>query len=297
MNKLWLAAAGAVLSGGLFADTLGGLSTGTFSAMPNNITIANDQATPPSNNGPFWDNNSAKPSGTASNIGDLLGETGDFPSTNVLGSSTVADDYTGANGVDPTAFNFVRNAASTNVSLLYANSSENWVATTGIGEVPTTIGLYDITTSTPYALYGPGASVGHGTQTSGTAVIGPTETQAFPNIANGDTYEVYATLCYDRSVCETFYSDSVTGTNLGPGNNGAATSAAGWNHFALFELNNGSYVIGFEDTNCPTCSEGLGDFSDLVIEIQSIPEPGTVALMGLGFAGLGFLGRRRLAKR
>jgi hypothetical protein len=63
-------------------------------------------------------------------------------------------------------------------------------------------------------------------------------------------------------------------------------------------LNSGNYVVGFTGQN-GLFGEGHGDFQDVVIELSAstVPEPGTIAIMGLGLAGLGILGRRRFAKK
>lgn len=57
------------------------------------------------------------------------------------------------------------------------------------------------------------------------------------------------------------------------------------------------YFVAFEDTKFP---RGDGDFNDIVLELRnvvdgplSIPEPGTLALTGLGLAGLGYTRRRK----
>jgi len=38
--------------------------------------------------------------------------------------------------------------------------------------------------------------------------------------------------------------------------------------------------------------EGLGDFNDVVVELQAVPEPGSIAAVALGLAALALLARR-----
>jgi hypothetical protein len=64
----------------------------------------------------------------------------------------------------------------------------------------------------------------------------------------------------------------------------------------LFQLASGNYVLGFEDGN-GMFTEGIGDFNDIVVGLVAVPEPGTIAIMGLGLAALGVLGRRRVARK
>ena len=125
----------------------------------------------------------------------------------------------------------------------------------------------------------------------------PTGTQAFNPGVSGTSYGFYDYVCYAASagVCTSFELYTT-----GNGNSGtfSVNGADSWNHFALFELASGSYVLGFTGQN-GIFGEGEGDFQDTVIELQStgVPEPGTVAIMGLGLAALGLFGRRRFAKK
>jgi hypothetical protein len=121
-------------------------------------------------------------------------------------------------------------------------------------------------------------------------------------------YGFYATVCYDvaAGVCD----ESVTYTT-GAGNFSTNMSAGnqflgslGWQHFALFQLASGELVLGFEDTpwalGSANSNEGIGDFNDVIIGLTSgaaVPEPGTMAFIGLGLAGLGLVARRRFAKK
>lgn len=284
MKKLLLASAAVVvLSGSMFADTVtmtGGSATAFAFGGATPTWISN--ATNPGPGSPFW-NDASDDVGTGGshlmNVGYVLTDTGGLTgTTSVLGSDSVTTMYTGAGGADPTAFNFVRNATSYNVTLLFANSGMNTGANPS-GAVGSQIGYYVGSTMT--ALYNVG-------QTSS-----PTGTQTFNPGSAGTAYGFYDTVCYSASggVC----TESETYTT-GNGNSGNSSGGAGWNHFALFQLASGSYVIGFTGQN-GLYGENLGDFQDTLIELQVIPEPGTIAIMGLGLAALGFLGRRRIVRK
>jgi hypothetical protein len=254
---------------------------------------------------PFWNNPSSDvlANGHLSNVGDVLA--GLATGTNLIGgdlaggiplfTDTVSGSYyavTSGSSGDPStggaaetvngsagmttalAFNLTRNAAAYNIALLFADSSFDTGTGTG-----TVFGTYTGSGSTIALnpLFQPANN------TTGAAV----PEGAF-NQASG-TYGFYATVCYSVGNCETY--------TTGNGNFGTATGAQAWNHFALFQLASGSYVLGFEDTN-GMFTEGIGDFNDIVVELQTtVPEPGTIAIMGLGLAALGVLGRRRFARK
>jgi hypothetical protein len=198
----------------------------------------------------------------------------------VSGTGTVASDLENPDGSDPIAFSFIRDATAYNISLIFADGGLDTgnSASNGVG---TTLGYYIDNVFTP--IYNVGMTTG------------PTGTQAFDPAALGGNYGLYATVCYTAvgGVCTS--SELYTS---GIGNFGTNTQGAGWNHFALFQLTSGAYVIGFTAQNTFS-GEGLGDFQDAVIEISAAttPEPSTLGFIGLGLAGLGILGRRRLAKK
>jgi hypothetical protein len=308
---LFLSAAVVVLSGSMFADTVNSLgSTAGFTAIGSTASFSGAMAGWTSSfittdvQTPFWNNPSQDNllSGHLSNVGDVLAglaagtdEIG-ADLTGVVGTGDqIHGSYygvTGGGSGDPNtggaaetvngmagmttalAFNLTRNAVAYNIALLFADSSFD----TGSGS-GTVFGTYTGSGSalTLNPLFQPA------TNTSGIPV---NEGVFNPS----GTYGFYATVCYSAGNCETY--------TTGNGNFGIGVTTAGqaWNHFALFQLASGNYVLGFEDAN-GMFTEGIGDFNDIVVALVATPEPGTIGIMGLGLAALGVIGRRRFARK
>jgi hypothetical protein len=284
MSKIWVAAL--AVGSGLMADSVTS-ATGSFSAFPFAMSASTPAwisgATPTSTFGNtgtvFWNNPSDDVGTNGShmmNVGYVLTDTGGLAGTPaVLGTETVAEQFTGVNGTDPSAFNFVRSATSYDITLLFADSSLD----TGNSAVGTVFGYYvgDVFTQ----IYTVGLT------------SSPTGTEAFDPTPAGNAYGFYATVCYSPGVCETY--------TTGEGNFGNDSAAAAWNHFALFQLSDGNYAMGFTAQN-GWFGEDWGDFNDVVVELSAVnptpsgavPEPGTMLMMGSALLGLGMLaGRRR----
>ncbi len=217
---------------------------------------------------PFWNDPSDDPGVGGShmmNVGYVLTGTGGMAG-NVLGGDSVTADLT-SGGADPTAFSFVSTGLQDIMTLLFAQSSLD----TGNAAQGTVFGYYVGNNFTQ--LY----TVGETTT--------PTDQTTFTPTTAGGSYGFYATVCYGAGVCETY--------TTGNGNTGNVTGPDAWNHFALFELASGNYAMGFTAADAMV-GEGLGDFNDVVIELQTIPEPGTMAIMAVGLVALGLAARARL---
>lgn len=247
-------------------------TTGSFTAFPSNFASSTpafiDKYTPtPTAGVGFW-NNPSDDTGVGGshmmNVGNLLTDTGGFAGTpSVLGTDSVTQAFMGAGGSDPSSFFFASNGSSYNMSLLFAASGLDTGMPGG-----TTFGYYVGSTFTQ--LYTP---------TNTNSAI---DTQTFHDpTASGTDYGFYTQVCYSPGVCEIY--------TTGNGNSGSAPGAAGYNHFALFQLASGSYVLAFEDTN-GYFGENMGDFNDVVVEFQvppqAVPEPGAIGIAGLGLAAL-----------
>ena len=272
---LFASAAAIILAGNMAGDTVSS-SAGSFSPFTTTFSSTtqqwiNDWTDPSSAPAPLFWNNPSDDTGAGGshmmNIGNVLTDTGGLAGTpSVLGTDKVTQDLTAANGADPIAFDFISSGTAYDISLLFALSCLN----TGNPTQGTVFGYYVGDTYTPLDAPRNTAS--------------PIDTQSFDPTVSGTSYGFYATVCYAPGQCETY--------TTGNGNFGNVTGAAGWNHFALFQLASGSYVIGLEDS--PSVSgENLGDFNDVVLEIQVTPEPGTLPIMGLGLAGLCFCVARK----
>jgi len=271
------------------------------------------------------------------NVGDILGgsSTGtNLIGTNLTGSPSVLGTTTTVNGSyyaatngaggDPAAvntglsntsmtpaldFSFQSTQTSFAISLLFADSGNNTgSAATGA----TQIGTYIMIGSTFTVATVIDSAVANNTTGSAVALSGYNPDLV---VNSGTVYGFYATVCYHMTggVCDasiTYTTDN--GNFVTPGSNtgnvAGWTGSLGWNHFALFNLASGEEVLGFEDSpwalSATNAVEGEGDFNDVVIGLvgnlpvtSSTPEPGTIAIMGLGLAGLGLIGRRRFVKK
>jgi len=289
-------------AGFAFADTVASTAGTAFTNFPT-ITGTGSTATFAGYPGsPFWDNSTtdaALGSGSKGNVGFFLQNLGDFTTgTNFLGGAGVyrSDSTTPANA--PTSFSFLQGASTVSVTLLFASAGNNF------GAFGTTIFLYDTSNpATRQVLWSSGqlwASSGGmvnnsnlGTTSFANSVGGTTNTTVSAN--NFASWGIGATTCTNSIAgtgCNTFFSNSGLNT-------GGETAHA---HFALFAANAGAstYYAGFEDVLGTSGTEGVGDFNDVIFRITTnaaaaVPEPTTVAFVGLGLVGIGML-RRRLQK-
>jgi hypothetical protein len=262
-------AAVCLLSGSILADSITS-ATGSFSAFSSGFgattpTWQGQFTEPTTTSSPFWNNPSDDTGQGGShmmNIGYVLTDSGGLVGTpSILGSDSVTDQFTAAGGTDPAAFNFVSSGVGFDITLLFADSSLD----TGNTAQGTVFGYYVGNTFTP--LYTVGDT------------FAPADTEVEDPATLGNSYGFYVTVCYGGGFCETY--------TTGDGNTGNESGAAGWNHFALFQLASGNYAMGFTAADA-NVGEGLGDFNDVVVELQPIPEPGTIGVVGLALAGLAF---------
>jgi hypothetical protein len=332
MRKFWFAtAAVVVLSGSAFGDSIWIGSAGSLNTIPTTATFTAAMGSYPDTSSanaqiPFWNNPSTDVlnDGHFSNVGDVLA--GLTTNSNLVGTTNLAaiggningsyfaftsndnsvgggDPVTTVTGTSATPsleYSFSSTATAYNIAVLFADSGLD----TGVAGSGTVFGYYTGSGST-ITLNPIGNPISN--NTTGTAVSIATNKTFAPST---NVYGFYATVCYQYFSGTCFESITYTtgagnySNNITSGN--ALLAGEGWNHFALFELASGEEVLGFEDSpwapGTANATEGEGDFNDVIIGLtsqggSSVPEPGTIAIMGLGLAVLGSLGRRRFAKK
>jgi hypothetical protein len=322
MKKLNLVLSLALFVSGsaVFADTLNSAGSTPAVASAFNPT------------GAFWNNTSSDVvnGSQAINVGNFLSDTGAVAlNGNVTaGCPTCGTNYMASGGQmyvnagnTPdyvSGLNFVRQAGALQITLLYANSGAN-----GFAE----FGIYDV--SNPNVNHvilqgglgqGPGSTMNlnnaiGGVYTQGTGTGSLSGTVSLATGAPYANWGLYVRTCTEGSVTVakcmadgdivTYYMGAASqeGSNFVPYD-------TAHQHFALFQAgtNANQYYAGLEDwafnASDPNAStngvEGYGDFNDLIFgitsSISSVPEPATLSIVGLGLAGLGILGRRKLKK-
>jgi PEP-CTERM motif len=293
------------------ADTIntgGGFntSTGAFSAFTLGTQGSCSGGTCTDGN-PFFNNTSSDivNGSVSANAGDFLSASGAF-ATPVSGCSTCGFNYMAAGGQMYTqaanspdfanAFSFIRQAPSLSITLMYANSSTNNNAE---------FGIYDASSQT-------NALNNHDVvQAAGVAHLNSIIGQTYSITDPYSTWGIYARTCAVNAAdgacpgadVEILYSDvALNGVN-------GDTPAADIDHmhWALFQsgTNAAVYFLALEDSAITSGTrnliEGFGDYNDIILKIDTsgpatpaVPEPATLSIMGLGLAGLGFIGRRSL---
>ena len=314
----------------VWADSITG---GQFNAL-SGVTVNTSGASSSVTGSPYWNQGS---DGTGNVGAFLTGTGNFTNQTQYVTSGTGQYYSATGNTANPSNnFSFLQSASTINVTLLYTNAGQNGGTSgtqIGIYDVATGVktALFGPGSGNGSLANALGDCIGNVVNTAcGSILAGVYNlgngtnggnnpgTLGVSNVATYAQWGIYAITCTDTAVlnysapgCRTFYSGAAggvfSGTNSGtvaPGT-GELVNGLAHQHFAVFNTTSAAstFYVGFEDWFGPNNNEGqLGDYNDVILQfgttdIAGIPEPGTLALLGLGLAGLGVFRKIRKQKQ
>ncbi len=237
-----------------YADTLTGASPQSW-----NSTVLN---TPGS--GPYWNNLSGE--GPGHNIGSCL-TGGNCQIANPPGALSYYGNGTSA----PASVSFASSGIAQQVSLLGVFTTQQGVTPLGTDYFGWYTDNNGVLTMNPLL---------NSTETLGSsATFLPTGSYGFylENVQSPGT-------SYTANYF--WFTNSALDYTSGPG----APATDGLQHFSIFGGTSGVFYMGLEDTPAPSSDF---DYNDMVIELQPVPEPASIALFAGGAGLLALLVRRR----